>query len=520
MNEPVLELDDIQGHVVVGFNSNHQCLVFLRFGSDISKTRALFQILSKRVTTARSAYLFRRARRVLLAQLQSEPPIDLVGVAVALTYPGLAQMAPDASRIRPCAFVAGAAARAGLLGDPSESSDAGFVGNWLYGNEERPVDALVVVASDDQRSIERELGLLFGELPVTGGVLERFGASVVAIEHGADLPGDLAGHEHFGFKDGISQPGLRGRVNEKPDSFFTRRDIAATSGEIAQIQGIPGQDLIWPGEFILGESYPEQDDRYAALSLPGQAPALPWMQNGSFLVYRRLRQNVDGFRKFVARVSTSLGDEPDLPKVSAALVGRWPSGAPILRAPILDDQALAGDRSQNNAFTYLAAYPSVTVNADSGAVMVAGAPSDSVGAVCPHFAHIRKVNPRDVSTEAGNARAHRILRRGIPYGPPFEEPDNVDRGLLFLCYQALIEDGFETIQANWANRTDQPQAGGHDVIIGQPGGGALQTISLHKADGTMVTATLADRLVRPTAAAYLFAPSRSALKAFAEGMRP
>jgi len=34
------------------------------------------------------------------------------------------------------------------------------------------------------------------------------------------------------------------------------------------------------------------------------------------------------------------------------LVGRWPSGAPLMRAPAADDPALAGDEWANNHFIY------------------------------------------------------------------------------------------------------------------------------------------------------------------------
>jgi deferrochelatase/peroxidase EfeB len=106
-------------------------------------------------------------------------------------------------------------------------------------------------------------------------------------------------------------------------------------------------------------------------------------------------------------------------------------------------------------------------------------PGDADGSRVPRAAHIRKMNPRS-SNPPGKAESnrHRILRRGIPYGPEFQpgeqpygqEPvgDDRDRGLLFVCYQASLARGFNFLQETWANARDFPQSGdGEDPIISQ-----------------------------------------------------
>ncbi|KAI0633402.1 hypothetical protein C8Q77DRAFT_1114768 [Trametes polyzona] len=74
---------------------------------------------------------------------------------------------------------------------------------------------------------------------------------------------------------------------------------------------------------------------------------------------------------------------------------------------------------------------------------------------CPFAAHTRKSNPRHdllglplpIPTEP-----HRILRRGIPFGPEVspEEAESgttaSDRGLIFVCYQSNVDSGFRFIQ--------------------------------------------------------------------------
>ena len=109
---------------------------------------------------------------------------------------------------------------------------------------------------------------------------------------------------------------------------------------------------------------------------------------------------------------------------------------------------------------------------------------DPEGLRCPLSAHIRKVNPRDVTTEQGGANdtlTRLVVRRGIAYGPPAApEPwrvrrdDGIDRGLLFAAHMASIVDQFEFLPQNWTNDPLQPEGGGHDPLVGQEDAGARQ----------------------------------------------
>jgi deferrochelatase/peroxidase EfeB len=144
------------------------------------------------------------------------------------------------------------------------------------------------------------------------------------------------------------------------------------------------------------------------------------------------------------------------------------------------------------------------------------------GAVCPHFAHIRKVNPRDSATDLGKPEdtfLHLILRRGIPFGPPLvgvpqpsPELQAQERGLMFLCYGATIEDQFEFILRRWANSPIHPNFGGHDPIIGQRDqrGDRARVIDLPTTAGT-TRLTLDNEWITPTGGGYFFAPPIAAL---------
>jgi deferrochelatase/peroxidase EfeB len=142
------------------------------------------------------------------------------------------------------------------------------------------------------------------------------------------------------------------------------------------------------------------------------------------------------------------------------------------------------------------------------------AKADSAGFLCSRAGHIRKVNPRDHGSDLGDqfdVLTRRILRRGIPYGPPLPVPpggqlpadDSVDRGLHFLCYQTSITGQFEILQRDWANSTDNPKKAGHDIIIGQTPDGKRQ-VPLFTAAGGAQIVSAERQFVRATGGGYFF----------------
>ncbi len=124
------------------------------------------------------------------------------------------------------------------------------------------------------------------------------------------------------------------------------------------------------------------------------------------------------------------------------MVGRWPSGAPLVLSPERDDPALADP----NDFMY--------------------AQSDAHGYACPIGAHIRRANPRDsLDPRPGSPESiavnkrHRLLRRGRAYGPPLSVEQALsdrdapvdERGLHFICLNGNIARQFEFVQHTWIN---------------------------------------------------------------------
>ena len=517
--EPLLDVNDMQGNILAGFNKDHQRLVALRI-RDVTQARSWLTRLLPHVSSLAEVNHFNSLFRMRRARLGRDSH-GLVSswMNIAFTRDAIAKLTSDAdaSALPDASFQAGLnEATAGFLGDPAPPGKTDPTADWVVGGTNHPVDILMIVASDDQTMLSLYVNELRPSLADGAAPPE-----IVWEEEGATRP-DLPGHEHFGFKDGVSQPGVRGLVSQKPKTFLTPRLLkAAAPGEIEFAK--PGQPLIWPGQFVLG--YPFGDTNGDAHR--AQPLARPWFKNGSFLVFRRLEQDVAGFTAFLKtqadRLSKTAGFAGiDAERLGALCVGRWPSGAPVSRSPLKDNPALGNDRLSNNDFLFTQDTPPPDFLPGAGTSHGNFPPAmeGTNGPICPHAAHVFKVNPRDVATNLGpdfDTLTRRILRRGTPFGAPLADPlkggDGVSRGLHFLCYQASIADQFVTLQQNWANNVAVPVSGGNDMIIGQTATQArsidLQPIVTGQ-PGESVTALT--QFVKPTGGGYFFAPSISAIR--------
>lgn len=513
--EPVLEVDEVQGNVLAGFNKNWQTLVFLQIVRPAA-ARAWLRGLEPQVSTTAEVLEFNRLYKAIRRRRgRGTLAVRATWTNVAFTFQGLRKLRDDADLFTDAAFRQGMHARAELLGDPVEPDAPGHPGNWVIGSPDRVPDLVVIFAGDDPGWLGEEV------LRFQAGLNE--GLEVMYVQQGATLPYPMTGHEHFGFKDGVSQPGIRGRVSDAPSDWLTPRGNPADPG-----QGEPGQDLVWPGEFVFG--YPGQDPDDVARPGPVAEAGPGWARNGSFLVFRKMRQDVPGFDAFVRSAAERLAREhPALAgltpeKLAARLVGRWKSGAPVVRTPDADLPELARDDCADNHFDYVR--PGSPLRGGPGECSDdehPRSPGDPAGVRCPHAAHIRKAYPRDDPIPGGGrtrAQMHRLLRRGIAYGPPPPAPE--ERGLLFMAYQTSFERQFEFVQRNWLNNEDfLERADGWDPLCGQnnrsPGRVRTFALPVPGAGGRPERVVLelpADWIV-VRGGAYFFAPSISALRLLA-----
>ena len=529
-DEPDLDGDEIQGNVLPGFMKPYMAVAALTIG-DVARAKRWLAAVAPRITTLGEAMQSRakvRAHRGLgperLSRLGAVPAgLNDVWLNIAMSSGGLAKLlrggdhAGDVDRFTDAGFQRGLAARSSLLGDPTNPCAEGNPAKWLFGGPGREADVLLILAADREYEGARLLAQVRADAVAHG-------LAVLYEESGHKL--DAIGSEHFGFQDGISQPGVRGRLPGFPGGYITPRAIDPSRLPDAWLYGLPGQYLVWPGEFVFG--YPRSG---ADPLVPGQVnlPGPAWSRNGSYLVFRRLRQDVAGFRAFLAKSAAELSGQPGFKGVTpewvgARLLGRWPSGAPVARVPYEDNPELGVDRLANNVFGFAADGADDPLVTGLKAGQWPDAKADPLGLTCPMAAHIRKVNTREAAGDMGGRRAsfnRRILRRSQAFGPALGErsghdPAHGNRGLLFACYQASIEDQFEFLCNGWMGSSRRPRSpSGFDMVIGQngmPGDHRERSCTVFGPGAASARLTTMSDFVVPTGGGYFFSPSVSALK--------
>jgi Dyp-type peroxidase family len=510
--EPQLELHEIQGDSLVGLQKDFEWFLFFTIQDEAKFKEFIRTSLVQRITTAARAF-----ERELQIKAHKAAGYTHKLTFIGFSISGLQKLhLPNLDRIADDSFKQGIAARSAALGDPKEGP--GSPSTWKVGGRDNAADGVVIITGPTPDAVDRARR----ELLELAGTIWKISYEERGMTRQLDR-----GHEHFGFLDGVSQPGVRGQIDH---TFPGRMFLQDSQNSQDPGQGLPGADLLWPGEFVFGYPGQKPDD----IDNPGDIVrgGPDWMKNGSFMVFRRLNQLVPEFNKFIDDSAQTLGMDAEI--LGARLVGRWKSGAPLLITPLQDDPLLGDNELQNNAFEF---------------------DQDPGGRRCPFAAHIRKAYPRDDITPAANpaasefeqreqseanTQAHRILRRGIPFGPEVGETDEneeknerttTDRGLMFVCYQTSITEQFEFILQAWLNNPNFAPRGnepGFDPLLGQFGDDPLLRRTVTQRDprpfeGATVNYPTGDRgptlslpfdFIVPTGGGYFFVPSISTLKAF------
>jgi Dyp-type peroxidase family len=450
IDEPTLNEADIQGHLATGFGTLYSRFLGIKL-VDISQSRVSLLSEVDNVTTLSKSQEKRIERRAAFATGQERPVFNDVMMAMGLSAIGLRKLGVTLEASLDQNFVNGMATDAATLGDATDT--LGNPLNWVVGNSpENTPDVFIILAGEIEDKLNQ----------AADNLLSRLGNTVSLIyDQQAYRRSD--DKEHFGFNDGISQPGLRGSLS---DGTFLARRLLPEDDPRNDIVAQPGKPLVWPGQFIFGYPSQSEDPR-----IPGAERPFPqWLKNGSFLVFRRLRQDVKLFRNAFEELAKDLSDSAlSADMLMAKAVGRWPDGTPLAVAPDAPNPALADDPFRNNYFSFSAPQADIQVSDKGEFITIPGTKADLFGFRCPAVAHIRKVNPRDDTTDIGteDMLSKMILRRGLIFGPDFEAEPEAERGLLFLSYQTSINLQFIFLQKNWANSVKKPTDSGHDPIIGK-----------------------------------------------------
>lgn len=482
------DLNQIQGNLS-GFNKDHQRFLFLSFPRQESG-RAFLAAVVDDIATCAEVRAFNDVYR-LVSQRRKCPdpkPVEATWLNLGVSFKGLEVLGAGDLEKMPEEFRIPMRDRATEIGDVDASAPAMWSPPF-----QSDIHAVLIIASDDPDDLEEESVHMRRHISETG-------VGELGFVDGNDRPEPNGGHEHFGFKDGISQPTIEGVTSPAR----------------------PGENVIPLGEFVLGHPKlgdPSRPDPPPDAYSPVQPPVPPdvpaWAVNGSFLVFRKLFQDVAGFQSFVTQQASGANMSEDV--FGAKMVGRYKSGAPLQRTggtADLDPEAPEAAAENNPSLK-----PEEIDNFDYS--------GDQDGLDMPRAAHIRKSNPRASSFPGQEeTNRHRILRRGIQYGPEFqpgETPygggtptDGQDRGLLFVCYQSSIANGFEFIQSQWMNQDGFPQAGdGRDPITSQDQDKAKFKIPRREHEEIHLELT---RWVITRGGEYFLSPSIDGVRALAGGV--
>jgi Dyp-type peroxidase family len=511
-----IEHEQVQSIVFRGFpRSPHAAYAIVKLPDDAERCAKWLDALvpqSKVPTGQREAKS--AASRVTFGQdpFRLQPELDGVWTFVAFSASGLKKLGlPENGNggglaTFDSAFTIGMANRGGILGDPPKDPP------WRWSDAPRQdyaakdgaatavADAIIIVYGPT-------LGQCTGPLAAHEDLLGA-GSLVVDTVKSSPLPTDepFVFTEHFGFRDGLSQPVIRG----------TQRLL---KGDVDE------RDIVEPGEFILGYRnnqgyYPpaitvgiETDlndqlpDVIASSPPPFPSFRTPASQqrdfgrNGTFLVVRQIEQHVKEFNKFTEDAATRLLDSKlsqiagaPVTKdwVAAKMMGRWRSGVPLALSPVEDDKKDAKKLAETS-FAYAA--------------------DDPQGFRCPFGAHIRRANPRDGlqindDTQQSITNRHRLLRRGRVY----EDDRGQEKGIMFACVCTDLERQFEFVQQTWiGSRSFHGLTGEVDPVIGNRNPEQKKAVFTIPTPTGPVTLDGLKRFVTVRAGGYFFLPSLPAL---------
>jgi deferrochelatase/peroxidase EfeB len=479
-----LDLGDIQGFILRGYRMPMVRHFLLTVGCPEEARKLLGRFVSgdesdaPQITTAEDWHVgFAPGPGDNLDDVPRRKPDYCLNVGI--TWPGLIALqikerVPTISFKSFVAFIAVAAERAALVGDTGASGPQ----NWIdaFKTESGHVMVTLHALTPEARTTYSDrLSALFAEGNAFREIWRVDGMAWTEMKDGKP---EFTSKVPFGYTDGISMTTIRGG----PERYTPDH-----------------QQPCEPWLFVLrddAENYILPEPRELAL-------------NGSFAVFKMIKTDVVGFEHFLQ----SNKDKIDPELLAAKICGRWRNGVPLASSPDTDSPLGRMTPEQMNNYEY--------VNADGS--------GDPKGLRCPVGAHMRRVNPRGQpvtgqSQPGGSNNTHRIIRRGMPYGPNYDPTmpyDGIERGLLGYFINASIENQYEFVLGHWVNDSEfagavrlNPKS--KDPMIGTQDS-AESIFEIPQANGAPpIKVTGFSSFVTTKAAAYCFLPSITAVKFIAQ----
>ncbi len=527
MTETKLDLQDIQGNVIKAYPRHglpKGRYLFYQI-DDGEAGRQFLQELCPHITT--SAPWGSKAAR-------NAPPKYTINIA--FTYDGLKHLGLPQATLQsfPEEFAMGMRGRSGILGDDGPSAPARWDPIWT---REGQVHVFIAINAADESQLETATR-------VVQRLARQSGAGVVLIRghrgdgDADDLPfqdvsalyddqGRPNAKEHFGYTDGISNPYFKGIMT---DSSNVVGGGKVTGGDI---ETEAGWEPLETGEFLLGY----QDEAFEWPEAP-QPPV--FAANGTFLVYRKLHENVGSFDRYLQTVGQQYPGGPE--ELAAKLAGRWRNGAPITT---FRTQSEADGFAAEWEHAKAAIASATTVEEREAAKRRFSAlnrkfsafdyTKDIAGGGCPVGAHVRRSHPRsglefnvDKAFQRPDALSNRrrLLRRGLPYGrSDGRRRDEDNHGIIFMSLGASIRRQFEFVQQQWINygndfrlgNDKDPLAGNHGLADSPEGAGRAVIEGDPDRKAPPFFCANLPRFVETRGGDYFFVPSMTALRMIADG---
>jgi Dyp-type peroxidase family len=437
-----LNLSDIQGDILIG----------------MKKKAELFYLFTIENPAKFKSQLASGILPLLTSTQQLLNPNTTIAVNIAFSQKGLNTLGVQ-EHLGDDLFAAGQFTGAEDLGDELNKWKPAFTGN-------NHIHGIFLIAAGTIADVNSTLSQIQKIMDKSISEVFRVQAQV--------RPGDQAGHEHFGFLDGMSNPTVKG--------FNTP---------------VPGQALLDPGVILVNE--------------PGDTVPRPaWTKGGAFLVFRQLQQFVPEFNKFLvdnAPPQSDMTADESAQFFGARVMGRWKSGAPIDLTSRADDPVLAADPQRNNDFDFNHTDPGFDLRTNQS--------------FCPFASHIRKTNPRADLGGTSTFNNH-FIRSGIAYGPEVTDAEtasnttssdpSLERGLAFAAYQANITQGFAFLQKSFANDIHfLHETTGFDLVVGQQNGKSRSAAGFNLANPNQKYSAETQFIVN-RGGEYFFSPPISGIK--------
>lgn len=512
-----LDLLDIQGNIIRAYGRfGYPMARYVFFNIRRSaRAREFVGAVTERVTTA-----------VEWGEGQGQIKQPDWTVNIAFAYQGLKQLELPRASLSGFSpeFISGMKDRRDILGDDGPSSPENWDPIWAENRKNRDRDVHIFIALNARSSALLEEGYAW-----LTDVAKQYRDAVAILnghrgEHGAlydyqDVKavmenGQPTAKEHFGYTDGIGDPVFEGAPNY--DVNVRGRGKQLEDGSWAPLA---------TGEFLLGHI--DEAREYP----PAPEPIL-LSRNGTYMVYRKLHENVATFDAYLDEQGRKYPGGKEL--LAAKFVGRWrDNGAPLVRAPDaeskqkFDAEFAAADQAGKDKllsdFTF---------------------DDDMSGAKCPFSSHIRRINPRAslqmakgskpgsmifnkdaFDTPGALSNRRRILRRGLPYGEVKDRSrDDGNHGIVIMMLNTDINRQFEFVQQEWINYGNDFQEGSDkEILLGNhsaddkfPSKAVLQVDP--DSDQAPYVLSKIPRFIETRGGEYFFVPSLTALRMIAQGV--